>query len=610
MKLSHLVAVSPSLVGALACSGEIGGPRGSGFGDPNDPNAVFAEATAQPPGVAPSTGAPDAADATGAPGSTPSGTASSVPGSATPGTDDADSTPSTSVAIAIANAEWLPLLLHGEPLYARVVRLTHDQWENSTRYILQLDETGHRQNLAEDASAVYDFSTHEELLFLNANLYRDYQMAAEELAAAIGADERAISAVTPGQDAAAFIEEVGRRAYRRPLTPEEAERLQAEYDEGAALSENGSTPHARGVALVLQTLLQSPYFLYRTEFTPSGMRLSDYEIAAKLSLLLRAVTPDDALLEAAGQGQLASDQGVRSMAEQMLDEPAAADVMRQFHGELFSFHNILNITKDPEEVPEYSSELNDELYDSAARFFDRIYTRSLGFSDILTSTIGYVGPAMASLYGLQAPAFGMQEMELGPDRPGFFTQLPFLIVNSQNLLPDPIHRGVTLNLDVLCAEIPLPGMVDTTLPAFEAGQSNRQRITAGTGPGTCGAGCHAPYINPLGFAFENFDGLGRLRDTDNGNPIDAQAQYPFKEGTKEFTGAPELMQIMADSEQSHACYSKHLAGFALQRELTNEDQALVDALMTESRAGASVKELLLALVSNPAFTTRAVGGVQ
>jgi hypothetical protein len=499
-------------------------------------------------------------------------------------------------------------VLDGDPMNARVIRLTHDQWENSVRFILQVDETGHRPNLAEDVSGLYNFSNHEELLFMNANLYRDYQMAAEELAAALGADEQRINAIYPGGDAIGFINTVGRRAYRRPLNPEEVTALQAKYDEGAALTENGNTPEARGAAMVLQTLLQSPYFLYRTEMAPPGERLSGYEIAAKLSLLLRGVTPDDELLDAAERGELDDDQGVRNIAAAMLEEPAAVETMNVFHSELFKFHNLLNIVKEATEVPEYDPALNDELYEAAHLFFERIYTESLGLTDILTSTVGHVGTQMAPLYGVDAPAFGMQEMDLGPDRPGFFTHLPFLVLNSQNLLPDPIHRGVTLNLDVLCAEIPLPGMVDTTLPAFEPGQTNRQRITAGSGPETCGATCHAPYINPLGFAFENFDGMGRLRDTDNGNPVDTVAQYPFKEGTKVFSGAPELMQIMAEGEQAHACYAKNLASFALQRELTGDDQAMVDALTAESRGGASVKDLLMALVASPGFVTRVEGG--
>jgi hypothetical protein len=329
------------------------------------------------------------------------------------------------VVDAIKNAAPLPLVLDGDPKYARVIRLTHEQWENSTRSLLNIDDTQQQQNLAEDASAVYDFSNHEELLLLNANLYRDYQMAAEELAAAIGMDEGALNAIFPQQDARGFIETVGRRAFRRPLTNDELTSLQAIYDEGAGLTENGSSPHARGAALVLQALLQSPQYLYRTELGAARSRLSGYELASKLSLLLLSAPPDDDLLDAAERGDLDTDAGLRSIALEMVEQPRAVEVMRHFHGELLHFDNFLNIIKDPEEVPEFSTDLNEELEQAAYMFFDRIFEDSLGVTEILTTTTGFVGPQMAALYELNINGSRMQEVELGSERPGFFTHLPF-----------------------------------------------------------------------------------------------------------------------------------------------------------------------------------------
>lgn len=603
---TRLLGYVASLASVLACSGEIGSPSSnsdmpigdSEFSDPTGEGTSAGDAT--------DTGQPGGSSATG---TSTQGSAQDSPNASPTTTSTSGVSPSDSIIDAIGNASALPMVLDGHPLYSRVIRLTHEQWENSVRYLLNVADTGQQQNLAADVSAVYDFTNNEELLFMNANLYRDYQMAAEELSLMLASDEGAVSAIAPGQDAGSFIETVGRRAYRRALTPDEVQRLQARYDEAAASANGDGTPHAHGVASVMLALLQSPHFLYRTEFARAGERLSGYEIAAKLSLLLKRVTPDDALLDAARDGRLDSDQGVREVAANMLNDSDATEAMRQFHGELFGFDNYLTIIKDPDEVPEYPPELNAELEEAAYLFFDRIYEQSLGLTDILTSTVGFVGPTMAPFYGVDVSG-GMQELDLGPERPGFFTQLPFLVQNSQNLVPDPIHRGVTLNLDVLCSEVPLPGMVETKLPPFDPAQTNRERVSAGTGPGTCGATCHAPYINPLGFAFENFDGLGRLRETDNGKTIDTRAEYPFKEGSREFSGAPELMQIISEGEQAHACYSKHLASFVLQRELSSSDSDLVDALMLESHSGASIKELLQTLVSSEAFTTRVDGGVQ
>jgi hypothetical protein len=234
--------------------------------------------------------------------------------------------------------------------------------------------------------------------------------------------------------------------------------------------------------------------------------------------------------------------------------------------------------------------------------------------DLLTSTKGYANASLAELYGdgVSVSGSGFQEVELGADRPGYFGQLPFLIVNSVNRVPDSIHRGVALNLHVLCAVVPPPPNLPAdqiALPPYMEGQTNRERVDAGTGPGTCGAGCHSTYINPLGFAFDNFDGMGQWRDEEEDKTIVASGSYPLRDGTIKFSGPKDLMDKLAASTQAHDCYAKHLAGFVLQRDLTEEDRGLVDALGGTSLSQSnSIKELLVSLVTDPAFTTRAAGG--
>jgi len=157
---------------------------------------------------------------------------------------------------------------------------------------------------------------------------------------------------------------------------------------------------------------------------------------------------------------------------------------------------------------------------------------------------------------------------------------------------------------VLCADPGVPVEVPA-LPPLMAGETNRERIQALTTP--CGGACHGTFINPIGFAFESFDGMGRWRDTDNEQPVDASGSYPFNEGTKEFDNAAQLMTFMADSEQAHACYAKKLSGYALQRDIIVDDVGLLGTLKDTSRATNSIKEVILELVANPAFNTR-VGG--
>src|SRR5690606_22809671 len=161
---------------------------------------------------------------------------------------------------------------------------------------------------------------------------------------------------------------------------------------------------------------------------------------------------------------------------------------------------------------------------------------------------------------------------------------------------------------VLCADLPKPDFAVTLPPSNQPGQSDRQRIEAFTGAGTCGAGCHGYYINPLGFAFENFDGLGRLRTSDANQPVDTKASYPFADGYKEFNGAAELMDLVVNSEEAHRCYAKNLMSYALQRDIVVDDSAMVDELATISKsANGSLKAMVLGLVKSTAFRTRLAG---
>jgi len=212
---------------------------------------------------------------------------------------------------------------------------------------------------------------------------------------------------------------------------------------------------------------------------------------------------------------------------------------------------------------------------------------------------------MAELYQVAPPRFGFEERDLGPERAGYFTQLPFLTLHAFNEDPDPIHRGVSLNLDVLCAN---PGNAVPDLPPVPPimpGQTNRQRIETLTMG--CGGECHNHYINPIGFAFESFDGMGQLRTLDHGLPIDTSAAYPFSEGLIEYGNAADLMQLMAEGKQAHVCHAKKLAGYALQRDIVEADARLLDTLAQVSRDGGSIKQVMLELVKQPEFRSR-VGG--
>ena len=495
--------------------------------------------------------------------------------------------------------------LAGSPQYYRLVRLTNAQWARAVQDVLKLaSPSGLEANFQGAVTGTTDFSNNELVLDVNQRSWTDFQTAAETLAAQVTATDAALAKVYSGTDAAGFVTTLGRRVYRRPLTTAEQSAYMTLFNSGSSLTGTRST-FAKGASLVIRAMLQSPYFLNRTEMGTNGAALNGYEMAAKLSLWLRGTTPSDALLDSVATAKLDTADGAAALATTMLGETTATPVMRQFHGELLRFALFEDLSKVG--VPTYKEAMNAEFLQVSNLFFDKIFTQGLGLKEILTSTSGFVGPNTASLYGMTGVTSTV-EKDLGAKRVGWFSQVPYLTLHGMNAEPNSIKRGVTLNLDVLCATLGPPATVIPAVPALKPGQTNRQRIDELTGG--CGQSCHNDMINPLGFGFENFDGMGQWRDTENGGlAIDASGSYTFSDGvTRSWTGSGELMQVLASAPQTHNCYAKKLASYGLQRDIVAKDMPLITALTTSSMATTgSTKQMIIDLVRNNAFRTHAGG---
>jgi hypothetical protein len=492
----------------------------------------------------------------------------------------------------------------GQPLYSRFVRLTNAQWANSVRDVLRLSAVPTAaEDFLEPVSGTTDFDNNERVVIVDNTIWQDFQGAAEQVADQVTATDAALQNVVATNDVATFINTLGRRAFRRDLTQEEVTAFTAIHGEGSQNPQGTQSAFTKGANWVIAAMLQSPFFLYRTEMTDAGVALDGYEMAAKLSLWLRNTTPDDALLDAASS--LTSPEGAATRAAAMLEEPSSSAVMEAFHAQLYKFGLYDTISKD--NVAGYTDALPAEFKEASRLFFERIFSENLGVRDIVTSTVGFAGPNMAEIYGVQVRGTGVQQVTLA-DRPGFYAQMPFLTLWAINDEPDSIHRGVRINLDTLCADPGLPEEELPPIPALEPNQTNRERITELTT--TCGRVCHGEIINPIGFAFEDYDGLGTFRTMDNGKPVVTSGRYPFAEGTQEFANATELMQIIANGTQAHQCYAKKLASYATSRDLVESERPLVVELGAVSQAtGASLKDIMLALVKTDAFRTH-VGGAQ
>jgi hypothetical protein len=489
--------------------------------------------------------------------------------------------------------------LEGEATTTRFARLTNEQWQRSVRDLLNLETLPTSESLFFETVGVgaTDFVNDQSGLEMTNTQWAQFQSAAETLAKRVSTSDTAMQAVHQPTEAETFVRDFGLKAFRRPLTDAEVARYVAVFETGSELS-GDQAEFTKGASLVIETILQSPNFVYRTEVGQAGTPLSGYEKAAKLSLYILRTTPSDELLAKAGRGELDTLDGLVNEARAMLETEGAAETFREFHAELYELSRFSSISKTD---ALFSDAIASELVASSEAFFNRIYRGGYGLQEILTTRTGFVGPETAQFYGISPAPTALRETELPAERAGFFTQLPYLMYFSRDMQSYGILRGVHINTEVLCAKLPELGIPAPPLPEVEY-TTSREYMEKGT---ACGGACHSDYINPLGFAMENFDGLGRTRQLDNGAAVDTTGAYPFVGGMTHFADAVDLMSIIASNEMAHDCYSRYVASYGLGRMLGEQDFELVSDLAAKSlNDNASTKELVLALVSSPQFTMR------
>ena len=213
--------------------------------------------------------------------------------------------------------------LDGSPVYARVQRLTNTQWERAVTDVLRFASPANlSQGFSTPSLPVTDFANNEKRLFVDRQAQLDFEVGSEQAAAIATGSADALARLYPGTDAEGFVRALGRRAFRRPLTPAEVTKYQGIFSLGETLYGAG---FANGAGLVIRAMLQSPKFLYRSELGPTGAPLDGYEVASKLSFWLLGTTPSDDLLDAAAAGELDSTDGLERAARAMLEQPAAVD---------------------------------------------------------------------------------------------------------------------------------------------------------------------------------------------------------------------------------------------------------------------------------------------
>ena len=433
----------------------------------------------------------------------------------------------------------------------------------------------------------------------------EYRLAAEQIAEAATMDAAALAGCDPNLGEAcarSFLERFGRRAFRRPLSAEEVDSYLAIFRVGS-----GRDGFRGGIRLLVTGLLQSPSFLYRVEQTPrtaaGPVKLSGFELAARLSYLITASTPDTALLDAAASGALDSDAGLNAEVERLLGSPAAASALGAFHGEWLKVSGLAEVEKDAGLFPTWNDELKRALANETEDFVSYVLGQADGrFTTLLTAPYSVIDPVLAPLYGVAVPA-AVGRVDFDPaQRSGLLTQGAFLAVKAHDQQSSPVRRGIGLLQSVACVSMPPPPALMVQAPKVDASATTRERFAAHSNDPTCAA-CHTK-IDPPGFAFESYDAVGQYRSREADKPIDTAVTLvnvaPDVDGS--YPNARAMLEHLASSKTAGDCYALQWFRYALKREPISRDACtLKRALGAFQTSQGGVKALVRALASADAF---------
>lgn len=470
--------------------------------------------------------------------------------------------------------------------------------------------------VALDASVSASFPKDEEVegfslgLGMSTLLVEKQQGAAEVWAErAMEHPERIVPCSTADDAcAAAFIASFGRRAFRRPLAEDEIERLMTVY---RFARESGARPFDEGLRLVIEAILVSPHFLYHWPTSEGAdaegvVRVAGYELASRMSYFLWGTMPDDALLDAADAGKLHTKEDVAREARRMLEDPRAREGVSGLFDELYDVGMVSGLNRDPVLFSDWSTDVGRDLSTSLAMSLDDAFWNGKTFSDLFTSNEVFLNENLATFYGLERPA-GEGFVPVTDARRGGLLTHPALVTRfSKFSATDPIHRGLFVWERVLCRNMqPPPPDVVFTVPSAEEepGKTTRERYEMHLDD-AC-AGCHG-VIDPLGFAFEHFDAVGRHRADENGIPIDATGTVILDDaGEVPFDDVVDLGAVLAESDDARRCYVEHWVHAAVRRGGTQGDTCQIDDLDEAfEEAGGNLADLAVLIVTSDAFLSR------
>jgi hypothetical protein len=603
----HLILPTSLLLFGAACSGTETAPDDPGTSGGSSAIAGSGSATA-------SSGGSGAQPATGG-----SGGASSSAGSASTGGNGGTS---GSVAEGGTGAIMPSVDACPTPEIAPTPlrRLTRFEYANTVRDLLEVDPAP-VAGLPPD-EVTNGFDNNSAILTVSPLHAVKYIEVSESLAKAaiqkLSALTAACDPATQGEEACAleFARRFGRRAFRRPTNAGDEQLLMTAFTAGRT-----GADFARGIEVMIRAALQSPHFLYRLETTTPAdaaatlVPLSSFELATRLSYLIWASAPDDALLDAAASNALSTPLAVAAKAREMLASPKAKVAVANFFNQWASTTRLATLTKSPVLFPNFSTDLRDAMARELPAFVDYVlFTGDHKLSSLLTANVGFVNGPLAELYGIPSSAIAdpaatqMVTYPAEQGRAGLLTQAGFLSVQGHPDQTSPVLRGKFVRSMLLCDPPALPpDDVDTSVPEVDEGATARVRFSAHLTAGNTCNGCHV-LMDPIGLAFENFDAMGQYRETENQQPLDVSGEIfdaadPALGGP--FVGVQEMAQKLANSDQVRDCVATQWFRYASGRREVQPDACSLGTLQASfANSQGDLVELIVGITQTDAFLKR------
>ncbi len=488
-------------------------------------------------------------------------------------------------------------------------RLSQNELDNTLRDLLGDTTAPAARLLNEDEFRPFDndYTVQQASQALIASI----EALAEEVASSTVADvnrREALVPCTPTGDAdvdcfSSFLERFLSRAFRRPATSEDIEAfkgLLAFATEDAPTVDNGFYTSVR---LAIEAVIQDPEFLYRVERgSTSGqdlVELDGYEVASRMSYLLWATMPDDALFAAAAEGALNASEGRRVQAMRMLEDPRARTQLHRFHAMWLGYRSI-----------PLEASLVERLNEETSALIDRVILDEPGsYLRLFTMDETYVDEVLADHYGLPRPTGGAGWVSYeGTGRAGILGHGSLLAAFSKFEDTSPTQRGILIRTRLMCESVPRPPPnVDVDQPPQGAMDAvcKYDRYAEHRDQSSSCAGCHS-LVDPIGFGLENFDVSGRYREHDEGLPECTIAGEGEIVGLGQFSSPAELSRLLVDNAYLDACAVRQFLSYAWGREPTIYEGELTEELVGSFRDGGhDFREFVVSFIASDRFVRRA-----